>query len=448
MKQILLQMSNKKQPHIFKELQECVQRCSSYPAYQPYGNSLLFLNKKLLQTIKELKKEDGLKQDVEESLYTQKTTEVASLLKLKPEQVCIRNGNDGLQSFTEIQLKNAPLQMGFTGYQSSFLPKLETERNRLLNETLNLKTLQQPLSCLENIQALSTLPESAQKNFLPLFNLKVFLNQEWNEYTTECLLTHSIPKTMEEKLEHLKVCNQWDLQQLNEKGMQALFGTHPDEKLIHLLEGVRDSQSIILEVQTQVDAQLKQINKTQGKIKQEEQLLKELQHSKEKTSASYLEKTFLQGQIFYQQGLIMFHKVQIKLNQTKVSGLLEDRLASTHSLKEHQKTLKAYKNKMVAELTEEIKADLSAYLEETSKKFIQQMVEEQQSVESALNKIQNMETVKSANQSLKFYNSPAFFNYLADLKKEKAQIPHTRTKEFSRADKHINDSILSYPKLN
>lgn len=50
--------------HIVQELYEATERFSTYEAYKPYLNQLNALKKKLLSSIKEFNKTDGLHQDL------------------------------------------------------------------------------------------------------------------------------------------------------------------------------------------------------------------------------------------------------------------------------------------------------------------------------------------------------------------------------------------------
>lgn len=107
---------------------EAVQRFSTYEAYQPYIKQLNALKKQLLNSTEILKQSDGLHQDVQASLLAEKQIQIARLLKIDPKQLRIQSGSDGIQSFIDMQVEDAPLQEEFTGYQSAFLTRVEAER--------------------------------------------------------------------------------------------------------------------------------------------------------------------------------------------------------------------------------------------------------------------------------------------------------------------------------
>ncbi|TAL60355.1 MAG: hypothetical protein EPN84_09650, partial [Legionella sp.] len=166
--------------HLIHELAEIVNRFKTYPVYGNYSRQLNNLSSHLAAAITELEQEDGLKENHETSLFNEKESQFATLFKVKPQQVHIRKCSDGIQSYIEVQVEDAALQEGFTGYQSPVLTTLDKEKAQLVQHKALFAKHKADLLALRQIETMDWLLPKYKQAFIELGQLESLINVDLN----------------------------------------------------------------------------------------------------------------------------------------------------------------------------------------------------------------------------------------------------------------------------
>lgn len=424
LKETLLKMSrqSKDNPsHVVHELYEAIERFSSYNAYQPYLKQLNALKKQLAYSIGELGKSDGLHQDVQESLFAQKQNRFANLLKVNPEHVRIQNGTDGIQSYIELQIEDEPLQQGFTGYESSFLKRVEAERNELRRVKTVFEENKNNLLNLSDAKAIETLPERKRPEFERLFKLKELLNLDWNHL----IIDHNdFPELIRKKLEHadeLKHLN-WKVSPVNLHQLRGLLGKEPDgsftalldeqSKLKRNLEGIR---SKIRDIQEQIELQEKEKSDTQH-------LIKTAQDRMQESNCPSWEWYMLKAKNHFLEKNVQSFEKHLETLSITLSEFQGEETECMDAISDNDDLLDGKRIEFISGLFEQIKHHMAAHLVEEAKQHVAMIDKELQETEPAINKIADEEIKKSRYQTRRFFKTSELLRYEALLTHEQEMI--------------------------
>ncbi|WP_051544406.1 hypothetical protein [Legionella cherrii] len=424
LKETLLKMSrqSKDNPsHVVHELYEAIERFSSYNAYQPYLKQLNALKKQLAHSIGELGKSDGLHQDVQESLFAQKQNRFANLLKVNPEHVRIQNGTDGIQSYIELQIEDEPLQQGFTGYESSFLKRVEAERNELRRVKTVFEENKNNLLNLSDAKAIETLPERKRPEFERLFKLKELLNLDWNHL----IIDHNdFPELIRKKLEHadeLKHLN-WKVSPVNLHQLRGLLGKEPDgsftalldeqSKLKRNLEGIR---SKIRDIQEQIELQEKEKSDTQH-------LIKTAQDRMQESNCPSWEWYMLKAKNHFLEKNVQSFEKHLETLSITLSEFQGEETECMDAISDNDDLLDGKRIEFISGLFEQIKHHMAAHLVEEAKQHVAMIDKELQETEPAINKIADEEIKKSRYQTRRFFKTSELLRYEALLTHEQEMI--------------------------
>ena len=413
----LLKISNKSknnQCHLIQELHETVERFGTYEAYRPYQKQLKALNKQLMRSIAALKKADGLKQDVEESLLEQKTAQIAALLQVDANKVRIQSGTDGLQSFIELQVENAPVKEGFTGYQSSFLAKIEAGKTRQTFRKSTFDACKKGLIDLSDEKAIEALPPARQTAFKKLFSLKTLLNLDWNAGLDD-EVRGELPEFIQDRLRGVEQLKQWDLTLLS--SLKAILGKDPEEEFISLLEKQstlnRELQQIrmrLMDAHVELVEHQNKINPIVDSIKLKQDRLKQSDCGMWETGA-------LNAQILVHKGQILYFKRQLSGPQGIFNTIKAEETDCQRRLNEINQLLDTQRNELVTTLTAETKQAFATNLQDKSKEYVAEMEQELQSTATTIDVIEKTELKKSRYQKCRFFG-------IADLLKLEAKLAH------------------------
>ncbi len=439
MKDTLLKISrqSKDNPsHVVHELYEATLRFSSYDAYQPYLSQLNTLKKQLLRSIDKLGETDGLNQDVQQSLIAEKQTRFAKLLKVNPEQIRIQSGSDGIESFIELQVEEAPLQEGFTGYQSSFLSRIEAEQNELGKAKLSLEENKDALLNLSNAKAIEILPARKRAEFEKLFRLKTLLALDWNNSNIE---RAELPQIVRKKLEHVDEVKQWNwnLNPVDQNRLKTILGQEPDEGLTDLIEeqsGIKnDLQIINRRIQDTEGLILKQ----EKEILDTENIIKAAENRMNEKECTYLESVKLKAKNWYHQNNIeSYQKQRAQLMET-LSLIKDEETEYLDALSDHNEALDRKRMELITRLLDQTKLDLTAYLDETAKQHVTVLEKELLETVPTLEKIAQEEIKKTRYQTRRFFKTSELLRYEASLVQEEAIIPVEDMSEASLAQEEI-----------
>ncbi|MBN9227966.1 MULTISPECIES: hypothetical protein [Legionella] len=425
LKNSLLQISrqSKDNPsHVVHELYEATLRFSSYKEYRPYVNQLNALKKQLKYSIEELAQADGLNQDVEESLFAQKKTQFATLLKVNPEKVRIQSGTDGIQSYIELQVEDAELQQGFTGYQSSFLTRVEAEQNELQKIKVVVEQNKNTLLNLSNENVVDVLPPKMRPEFEKLFRLKTLLNLNWNNVQID---RNELPESIRKKLEYVDELKQlnWKLNAVDLSQLRRILGQEPDESVTALLDeqsrlkvDLGQIQSTVKSTREQISKQIKDISETKALIVKAETRMKE-------STCSLWE----QGTLMYKNSSLgknvqSFERTKVQLENT-LRQLQEEETECRDALSDQNDRLDRKRTELVTSRIEQIKRDLSAHLVDASKQQVAVIEKELQETEPAIDKIAAEEKKKTRYQTRRFFKTSELLRYEANLAQEQTKIP-------------------------
>ncbi|KTD11770.1 coiled-coil protein [Legionella gratiana] len=440
LQETLLNISHQSQDnpnHIIQELYEATERFSTYEAYKPYLGQLKALKKKLLNSIKEFNKTDGLHQNTLENLLTQKTTRLAHLLNVNPEQIRIQNGTDGIQSYIEIQVADAPLKEGFTGYQSSFLTRVENERNELKKLKTALEENKEALLNLSDKSAIEILPLPKHAEFEKLFRLKALLTEDWNSINID---RSELPEFIQKRLTQIDEMKLWDWTKnpvdLNQ--LKTMLHKNPDELFNELIKeqsridkNIEDARSKIRNTEEQIRIQEKEVLEIGTKIKA-------AQERRQQSNCGYIESASLMSQILYHQGRIIYINQLIAQYKRLIQETQKEEIECIDELRSHNQLLDDKRIELIAEHLQQTKYELISSLQETCKQQIIEIQKELQITEPAIEALEKTEHQKSRYQTQRFFKTSELLKYEASLSHEEELIP----KKTSLQSVHSSQSNL------
>lgn len=425
LKSALLKICNQSKDnptHIIHELYEATLRFSSYKAYHPYLNQLNALKKQLLRSIEELDKPDGLNQDAQESLLAEKQSQFAALFNVKPEQVHIQSGNDGIQSYIDFQIEDAPLQEGFTGYESSFLPHVEAERNEIKRVKSILEENKEALLNLSDVKTIDILPSHKRAEFAKLFRLKAILALDWDKSVIDF---QEFPEQIRKQMEHAGQLKQldWKSQPVNVIQLKSLLGIEPDLDFALLLNKQLKIQKKLDEIQKKKMEIGEQIGRNEKSISDTEYLITKAEERMEEESCSYWEKITLKTKnLLLSQTVQSVEKPQAQL-KLAWQELDHEEIQWIYALNDHNVLLDRKRMEFIKNLLSEAKEDLASYLDEASQEQITAIEKELGDTEPLISKIAEKEIKKTQYQSRRFFKPADLLKFQATLTQEESQIP-------------------------
>ena len=427
LKKTLTQMSkksDKNQSYLVQELQEAIERFKTYEVYEPYLKQLKAMGKQLAQSMEVLKNTDGLKLDVQELLLSQKATQFARLYNVKEGQVRIQNGTDGLQSFIDVQVENAPLKEGFTGFQSSFFPNLGNEKVRTASKKTSFEAKQQALIDLSDPKVIETLPPEKQTQFEQLFKLKARLNQDGSK-DLESLGFTDLPQLIQTKLMHIKQMKQWNwtTDPVDLKQLQTIFDKVPDPTFTKTMEQQSTLNTKLQEIQTRISGSTQQVTEQKNKILAEENAIKTKQKRIQEPDCGFLERTNLNLQILANKAKKLYFQRQISGPEKILDQVNKEETDCKEEIQQFNTTLDNKRIEFISTLTDQTKETMDKHLHQTSKTKVEEMQKEFQATENTIATIQKTEEKKSRYQTRRFFNSRELLSYEASLVHEKEMIP-------------------------
>ncbi|WP_454781042.1 preprotein translocase subunit SecA [Legionella sp. WA2022007384] len=425
MKQSLLKISNqsKENPsHIIHELYEATVRFSTYKAYQPYLNQLSALQKQLLRSVEELGKDDGLNQDVQESLFTQKQSQFAALLKVDPQKIRIQNGTDGIQSYIELQIEDGALQEGFTGYQSSFLTRVDSERNKLKTAQSTLERNKDALLKLADEKAIEALPERKHAEFNQLFRLKALSTQNWNNINID---REGLPDLIRQKMKYVDEMKQWNWKEnpVDQNRLRVIFGKIPNERFSILMNKQARINDELSEIRIRIQDIKEKISAKEKEIADIDNTIKDAEKRMKENTCSYLEKGKLTLQNMSRERSISSMREYIReLIEEKNSIIREEETECLNALKDHNDLLDKSRAQLITELLEQTKLDLASYLDQTAQEQVALIEKEFSETEPVIERIEKEERQKTCYQTRRFFKTSELLRYEASLAEEEAKI--------------------------
>nr|WP_284498395.1 helicase-related protein [Legionella maioricensis] len=427
LKNTLIRISNRSknnQSHLIQELHKAVERFATYEAYRPYQTQLKALNKQLTQSIETLKNADGLKQDVEENLLKQKTVQIATLLQVDANQVRIQSGTDGLQSFIELQIENAPLKEGFTGYQSSFFTKIEAGKTRQTCRKSTFEESKQALLDLSDLKAIEVLPPEKQAAFKKLFELKALLDLDWSA-GLEHSVQGELPECIQSKLRNIEQLKQWDwtLQPVEFDSLCIILEKNPEESFMLLLERQSTLNKEIQQIRTRLIDADQEVLEQKNKISIVEDSIKTKETRLKHPDCGYLEAASLRTQILAHKTNILYLKYQLTGPEGIVNGIKKEEDTCQKKLNEVNQLLDTQRKEFVVGLTAATKQALAIHLQDESKKYVDEMKQELHSTDTTIEVIEKTELKKSRYQTRRFFNPTELLRFEAKLAHEEELIP-------------------------
>lgn len=411
LKKVLLKISQQNQSHVLQELDEAIKRFSTYKAYQPYLGQLQALHKK----IQKLHEVNALKQDdAHENLLRQKAPQLAHLLQVNPDQVRIQNGSDGISSYIEVQIKDAPLKEGFTGHQSAFLPRIEAEKAELKRMKSAFEAKQNVLQELSDENALEILPMTKRAPFAKLFRLKTLLTQDWPSNLTYADLPEFIQNKLQQ-IDELKT-SPWTKQQIEQQ--QALFN-EGDKNVLKLIETQAEIEKKLEGIDQKIEKIKNLIDEKKAEIEKIENLIATSQERRKQTDCGIIESAFLWHQISENQDKIQ----ALKKEGNQLAEVLDNTNRESVECNKKASEINEKKAAIIAKLIEKTKCELASYLQNTSKQLVAQIQQEFQEIKPAMKKIQKDELKKATYQTRRFFKPSELLSYEAELLKEEKQIP-------------------------
>ncbi|KTD06929.1 helicase-related protein [Legionella jamestowniensis] len=416
------------QIYLIEELYETVNRFSSYTAYQPYSNALNTLKHQLSHSIKSLKKVDGFKQDTQDSLFAHKASQFAALFQVSEDQVRIRSGCDGIQSYIEVQIDDSPLREGFTGYQSSTLPMLEKERAQLMLQKEQFDRHREALLHLNDPKACEILPLELQEKFKELWTLKNLLNLDWTTLNRSSVV--GLPESILTIHQHIHRLAYWDwtslpdfdeIEKFSGKTAGDFYGDLPEKHAV--------LNRYAKEIQLKKSAAEQVIEEKKREIAAEEEKLSKINTQLSLPDCSLKDKLLLNGQL-------VLIKANISILHTKLSDPVKTLAAITEEERIGQlnqdkltHTLSLKTKNVIAILQERAQHLLSDYLNEASKRLIATYGQELHTVTTTLGQLEQVESKKSLYQTRRFFSTQELLNYEASVKQEEAMIPTNPARE-------------------
>ncbi len=433
LKTTLLRISNRSrnnQSPLIQELHAAVERFGSYEAYHPYKKQLQALNKQLTQSMETLKKADGLKQDVQESLLEQKTAQIAALLHVEANKVRIQSGTDGLQSFIELQVENAPLKEGFTGYQSSFFAKIESGKTQQTFRTSTFAAGKQALIDLSDLSIIETLPPEKHAAFEKLFKLKALLDLDWNA-DLDNNAHGELPEFIQSRLKHIEQLKQWDwtLQPVDLPQLNVILDKNPEQNFMLLLERQSTLNKELQQIRVRLGDADQDVVEQKDKISDIEDSIKTKETRVQQPDCSYFEMASLKAKIFAQKGQIFYLECQLSGPVGIFDGIKIEEADCQRRLNEVNQLLDTQRKEFVMSLTAETKQALATHLQDKSNEYVVEMEQELQATDTTIEAIEKTELRKSRYQTCRFFNLESLFNFEAKLAREKERIPQSATQQ-------------------
>lgn len=447
LKKTLLRISyqSKNHPnHVIQELHETITRFNHYEACQPYLSQLDSLNNQLLQSLDELNNQtDGLKHDVLDSLFSQKEEHFARLFEVNTNQVRIQSGTDGLQSYIELQIENAPLKEGFTGFQSSFFSRIETEKHQLDLKKSNLINKKKGLLELSDLTAIDYLPENRRPEFKKLFKFKTLLEQDWNN-GLDILIINELPEFILRKINQLDEIRQWNWteQSVDLKQLQHILGGDLEKDFMELVEHQSALTNTLQEIKAGLNKTQQQVSGQEQIIADEEQFIAAKYLRLQQRDCSYSQRVLLLTHIAYHQSKVFYLKKQLSKPLQELAGVKNEEDQIQQQLSEHNHLLDKRRMAFISQLTLQIKEELSLYLQNTTRQLVDNMEEEFIASDATLDTLQKMEFNKSRYQTRRFFKPTELLNYEANLAGEEALIPNKTSAIRSQTHSFHLDSLI------
>lgn len=425
-----LSKTNENQIHVIAELYDAVERFGTYAAYLPYKNQLRTMKAQLSQSMTALKKADGLKQDYQDTLFAQKTAQFASLLEIEEGQIRIQRGCDSKQFYIEMQVENAPLLEGFTGYEPSYLPNLENERRRITQQQANLARNREALIELADIEALEEVPLATKSQFEKLFQLKTLLNEDWrNGFDIEII--EELPVPIQALYEHIQKLKQWtwpttvvETEQLqmtfvdNFKDIPVeLFGEY--EKYCNELQGIQSRKREANQI----------VEEKKGVISSKENQILAFNKRLLESDCGFSEKVSINAQLMAIKAELIFLKPKLSEPVEKLDKITKEEGVHLEILGKLIRILDSKKEEFVAAHEIQAKLGLKKYLHETSEKLFVALEQEFNEIDSKIEQLTQLEGKKSRYQTRRFSDVSELLRYDASLRQEQGQIPNRPEQE-------------------
>ncbi|ASQ46167.1 preprotein translocase subunit SecA [Legionella clemsonensis] len=435
LKTILIKISeDNNRIYLIEELHETVERFQSYAAYQPYKGALNALKNQLSRSIKLLKKADGFKQDTKDNLFTHKASQFAALFQVSADQVRIRTGCDGVQSYIEVQINDASLKEGFTGYQSSTLSTLEKERAQLTLQKEQFEHHREAVLTLTDTKAFEILPLVKQKEFKKLWKLKDLLKINWKELKALEKLPEPI-QTLHQYIQRLAYWDWTSLPELNE--IEQLLDKKIPELYADLPEKHRVINKHLKDIQLKKSAAEQVIEEKMREIAAEENKITTINAQLERPECTWTKKLGMNAEI-----------LRIKFNISHLQTKLSEPIKALAAIKEEEEIYQRHlhqlieaftlqTDKIIAALQEQAQNHLTEYLNEECKTLVNDYEQELKAAATTLGQLEQVEFKKSRFQTRRFFSSKELLNYEASLKQEETLIPVHSTL------KHPQSSLLT-----
>ncbi|MGL5743464.1 MAG: hypothetical protein ACRCXC_13525 [Legionella sp.] len=431
--------------HIVQELYEATARFSTYEAYKPYLRQLNSLKRHLQSSVKELQKKDGLKQDPQESLLADKTAQFATLLNVNPEQVRIQSGSNGIQSYIELQIEDAPLQEGFTGYQSSYMGRIEAERLELQLIRTAFEAHKQDLLDLSDVHAVAHLPTTKRPGFERLFRLKELLSDDWNNPSLE---RHELPYSIQDRLKHVDALRHldWNTQSIDLSQLKTFLGKEANRQFLELIEEQSSIAKEIQTAQTHSASTAERVEKQKREIQEIEQAISTATERRKQSDCSYSEGASLWAQMLYNQHRKLPNaRYQLTHLEQTLFDFKEAETESIEYLKTHNQAIDKKRLEFIAYLIEQIKLDLGQYLSKTSKQQIDAIEKELREANPALDKIAQAEQKKSRYQTRRFFKTSELLHFEARLLHEEELIAKAQASLNEHSSESSSDNSGTEP---
>ena len=387
------------QVSVILELHSAVNRFQQYEAYKPYQKDLDKLNQHLTKSLQVLQKSNGLKQDLQENLIKKHGSRFARLFNLPDEQVTIRSGTDGIQSYVELQLENARApEEKFTHYVPTPTIQAKITQNRAVLTALGeyLTTHEAALIALNSHEAIADLPQEAyQERFMKLIQLKALQDEDWNNglRNAEHLLT-LLPAPLQSVVNQLRAF----------RNLDELDGD--------IGQNIRRQRELRNQLQTDITS-LNDLTINIARRKAE--LTEQTKLIKDKSLVVQAMYWLKNPHSNIQQALAEFeHTVELLRQsnaraETELRGLIS--------------TLDAQRDRLV----EEGKRLLAEHLISAPQMLVGEIKTSIQQAEKSLTDIQKVESKKASYQKLKFFTPAAVLAYEASLEHEEQNIPQVNT---------------------
>lgn len=414
---------NNNQVHLIEELYETVERYGSYPVYQPYKSSIKTLKAQLADSIKVLREANGLKQDTQESLLTEKASQFASLFNVAAEQVRIQKGCDGIQSYVEVQIENAPLQEDFTGYQSSFLAGFEKERSSISQQKMLLHDNREALINLSDVAATKIFPSVKRMALEKLFRLKTLLNLDWSEGLDNSFISE-LPQESLSIYHHIQRLKHWDWAELPEFGeVEKILGQDPRLLFADLLDKHIEFKGKLKEIQARKLIAKQIVEDKRKQIAAEEEKIVKINERLRAPECSFGDTILLNGQILTIKTSIAIQEKKLSDPLKNLAFVTEEERVCQESLNQVVQDCISKTVEVISSLEKQAKNLFNQHLIGASKAIVDTYQQELEAMDSTVEQLNQVEIQKSRYQTRRFFNSRELLKYEASLRHEEALIP-------------------------